>query len=305
MFHRTITIATRKSPLAMWQAHYVKDRLQATHQGLIVEINGMLTLGDKLLTTPLNKIGGKGLFVKELEKAMLERRADIAVHSIKDMPMDLPDALTLATICERADPRDAFVSNKFSSLSELPEASVVGTSSLRRMSQIKALYPNLNVLPLDEEQFDAIILAVVGLERLELQNRIAEYIDTEQMLPAAGQGAIGIECREDDEDLIELLAPFDDAHTRACISAERRVTQKLGGSCQIPIGAFAQIENNQIKLKAMVGKPDGTTILTSVQTGPIEDAVTLGNTAADDLLSQGAGNIIKACCHPGAGRDPV
>ena len=290
----------------MWQANYVKERLQEAHPGLIVEIHGMLTKGDKILTTPLSKIGGKGLFVKELEKAILERRADIAVHSIKDMPMELPDRLTLATICERDDPRDAFVSNEHSSLSELPEASVVGTSSLRRQSQIKKLFPNLNVIALrgnvgtrlrklDEGEYDAIILAAVGLKRLNLTNRIREHLSPEQMLPAAGQGAIGIECRENDEKLIELLRALEDKNTRACIEAERAVTQKLGGSCQIPIGAYATLDQDQLTIKALVGRPDGSEALFSTQRGSIEDAFSLGNSVADDLITQGAMSIINDC----------
>lgn len=306
MFNRTITIATRNSPLAMWQANYVKDLLQKAHPGLIVELHGMLTKGDKILGTPLSKIGGKGLFVKELEKAILERRADIAVHSIKDMPMELPHGLTLATICERDDPRDAFVSNNFSSLAELPEASVVGTSSLRRQSQIKKLHPNLNVISLrgnvgtrlsklDGGEYDAIILAAVGLKRLNENSRIRQHIEPEIMLPAAGQGAIGIECRENDDSLIELLSPLDNKETRACIEAERAVTRKLGGSCQIPIGAYATLDNDQLTIKALVARPDGSELLSTIQKGAIENAAALGDAAAENLISQGAQTIINDC----------
>lgn len=304
MYHRSLTIASRNSPLAMWQTHFVKDQLQKNHKGLIIDIKGILTQGDKMLATPLNKIGGKGLFVKELEKAIFERQADIAVHSIKDMPMDLPKSLTLACICEREDPRDAFVSNKYTSLSDLPNNSIVGTSSLRRQAQIKALFPKLIVIPLrgnvgtrlrklDEGEYDAIILAAIGLERLQMKNRITEYLPTYKMLPAAGQGAIGVECREDDEELIQLLAPLDHSDTRSCILAERRIVKNLGGSCQVPIGAYAIIENNQLKLKAMVGEPDGSHIIYAEQAGAIENALSLGDIVSELLIKQGADKIIQ------------
>lgn len=302
----SITISSRKSPLAMWQSEHVKKLILTHHPELKVDISGILTQGDKLLATPLNKIGGKGLFVKELEKAILERRADIAVHSIKDMPMELPDGLELAIICARGETRDAFVSNDFDSLDALPAGAVVGTSSLRRQCLILNARPDVIVKPvrgnvgtrlskLDEGQFDAIILAAAGLTRLGLQHRITDYFSHEQMLPAAGQGAMGVECRLDDEKLIDILQPLHDPQTAYCVTAERAVTQGLGGSCQVPIAAHASIIDGQLELQALVGRPDGSEILEAAVIAAPEQARTAGEKVVQDLISQGAEEILREC----------
>lgn len=301
-----LTIASRKSPLAIAQSDYVKQHLLNHHPELTIEIKGMLTQGDKLLATPLNKIGGKGLFVKELEKAILERRADIAVHSIKDMLMELPDGLGLATICKREDPRDVMVSNKFESIDDLPQGAIVGTSSLRRQCQLLNLRPDLQIVPargnvhtrlrkLDEGEFDAMILAAAGLIRVDFHHRIKQYIDTEIMLPAAGQGAIGIECRVDDLPLLKTLAPLNDHNTQLCVTAERAITNRLGGSCQVPIGAYARLMNEQIVIQALVGRPDGSEILRASKAVAPEDAAAGGIAVAEELINQGADNIIADC----------
>lgn len=299
-----IRIATRESALAMWQAYYVKDQLEAAHPSVKVTLVPMTTKGDQILDTPLAKIGGKALFVKELEVAMLEDRADIAVHSMKDVPVEFPDGLMLNTICVREDPRDAFVSNTYPTLDELPEGAVVGTSSLRRQCQLKSLRPDLvikdlrgnvntRLRKLDEGQYDAIILAAAGLIRLEMPDRIKQYLPTELLLPANGQGAVGIECRSDDAEIKELLSALEDAPTRARVLAERAMNRGLEGGCQVPIGSYAQIEGEILTLKGLVGSLDGKTIIRDQISGNVNDAEQLGQELAVLLLGQGADVILK------------
>ncbi len=298
-----IRIATRKSPLALWQANFVKDSLQAAHPDLNVELVTMVTKGDIILDTPLAKVGGKGLFVKELEVAMLEGRADLAVHSMKDVPIDFPKGLGLVTICEREDPRDAFVSNTFSSIDELPQGAIVGTCSLRRQCQIKEYRPDLHIKELrgnvgtrlgklDAGEYDAIILASAGLKRLKLEDRIRCAIEPELSLPAVGQGAVGIECRLDDHYLIELLKPLSHTETAHRITAERAMNLTLEGGCQVPIGSYSLIQGDEIWLRALVGEPDGSKIVRGEIKGPIEKAEELGINLANQLLDQGAKDIL-------------
>ncbi|MBA6370060.1 hydroxymethylbilane synthase [Colwellia sp. BRX8-4] len=301
----TVRIATRKSALALWQAEYVKAQLEHFHAGIIVELVPMTTKGDIILDTPLAKVGGKGLFVKELEVAMLEDRADIAVHSMKDVPVEFPEGLGLEVICPREDPRDAFVSNTINSLAELPQGAVVGTSSLRRQCQIKAMRPDLDIRDLrgnvntrlkklDNGEYDAIILAAAGLIRLAMPERIQEFIEPEVMLPANGQGAVGIECRTNDETLKALLAPLGCETTRIRVLAERAMNRALEGGCQVPIGSYAVIQNNgQVFLRGLVGATDGSEILTSEITGESKNAEQLGNTLAEQLLEKGADRILR------------
>ncbi|MCE0558000.1 MULTISPECIES: hydroxymethylbilane synthase [unclassified Motilimonas] len=303
MATQTLRIATRKSPLAMWQAQFVKDALEAIHPDLEVILLPFVTKGDIILDTPLAKVGGKGLFVKELENAMLAGEADIAVHSMKDVPMEFPAGLGLATICEREDPRDAFVSNHFQTIEELPAGAVVGTSSLRRQCQLRASRPDLVVKDLrgnvntrlakmDAGEYDAIILAAAGLLRLEMNDRIASYISPEQSLPAVGQGAVGIECRSDDHVTIALLASLDHPETRIRVLAERAVNNTLEGGCQVPIGSYAELEGEEIYLRALVGSPDGSAMLYRETRGPIAQAEQLGITLANSLLDAGAKAIL-------------
>ncbi|MCG8428278.1 MAG: hydroxymethylbilane synthase [Chromatiales bacterium] len=304
MSEKTVRIATRKSPLAMWQAEHVSRKLRQAHQGLQVELIGMSTQGDKILDTPLAKIGGKGLFVKELEQGMLEGRADIAVHSMKDVPVELPDGLHLAVILEREDPRDAFVSNKYSSLDELPEGAVVGTSSLRRQCQLADGRPDLQIAPLrgnvntrlrklDEGEFDAIILAAAGLIRLGFQERIASFIEPEQSLPAIGQGAIGIECRSDDPWINELLKPLHDEETAICVAAERAMNHRLMGGCQVPIAGYAVLNNQgHLFMRGLVGEPDGSHIMRAEMDADADAAEELGVRIAEELLGQGADRVL-------------
>ncbi|ELL4669878.1 hydroxymethylbilane synthase [Vibrio fluvialis] len=298
-----IRIATRQSPLALWQAHYVKDALQAAHPGLEVELVTMVTRGDVILDTPLAKVGGKGLFVKELEVAMLEGRADLAVHSMKDVPVDFPEGLGLVTICEREDPRDAFVSNTYASLDELPNGAIVGTCSLRRQCQLKEARPDLVIKELrgnvgtrlgklDAGEFDAIILAAAGLKRLKLEQRIRSFIEPEQSLPAVGQGAVGIECRLDDARLRELLAPLSHAETTDRVLCERAMNLTLEGGCQVPIGSYALLEGDDLWLRALVGEPDGSHIVRGEIRGPRQDAERLGVELANQLLANGARDIL-------------
>ncbi|MFT5296548.1 MAG: hydroxymethylbilane synthase [Colwellia sp.] len=301
----TVRIATRKSALALWQAEYVKAQLEHFHPDINVVLVPMTTKGDIILDTPLAKVGGKGLFVKELEVAMLEDRADIAVHSMKDVPVEFPEGLGLEVICPREDPRDAFVSNTIKSLAELPQGAVVGTSSLRRQCQIKALRPDLNIRDLrgnvntrlkklDNGEYDAIILAAAGLIRLDMPERIQEFIEPEVMLPANGQGAVGIECRTTDKALKALLAPLGCETTRIRVLAERAMNRALEGGCQVPIGSYAVIqENGEMFLRGLVGATDGSEILTSEITGSIDNAEQLGNTLADQLLEKGADKILR------------
>jgi hydroxymethylbilane synthase len=299
-----VRIATRKSALALWQAEFVKAELLRHHPALQVQLVPMSTQGDKILDTPLAKIGGKGLFVKELETAMLDGRADIAVHSMKDVPVAFPDGLVLQTICQREDPRDAFVSNQFQSLAQLPLGAVVGTSSLRRQCQLKALRPDLTVrdlrgnvntrlAKLDNGEFAAIILAAAGLIRLGFAARIASFIEPEQILPANGQGAVGIECRSDDTAIQQLLAPLDHYATRLCVLAERAMNRRLQGGCQVPIGAFATLNGNQLQLRGLVGSLDGSQIIRAQHSGSADTAEQLGLMVAEQLLAQGAGAILQ------------
>ncbi|MCW8880181.1 MAG: hydroxymethylbilane synthase [Kangiellaceae bacterium] len=299
-----IRIATRKSPLALWQAEFVKAELEKFHPDLQVELVPMSTKGDKILDTPLAKIGGKGLFVKELEIAMLENRADIAVHSMKDVPMEFPPGLGLEVICEREDPQDAFVSNKYSTIDELPLGAIIGTSSLRRQCQLKAKRPDLDIRDLrgnlgtrlgklDEGQYDAIILAAAGLIRLGMPERIAQTIPADWILPAGGQGAVGIECRVDDETTKQLLAPLNHQETAIRVKAERAVNNRLQGGCQVPIGAFAKIHGKEVHIEALVGALDGSEIIQKQISGPKENAEQLGIEIAEQLLSAGADKILE------------
>ncbi|KQB02434.1 hydroxymethylbilane synthase [Vibrio metoecus] len=303
MTETPIRIATRQSPLALWQANYVKDALMAAHPGLQVELVTMVTRGDVILDTPLAKVGGKGLFVKELEVAMLEGRADLAVHSMKDVPVDFPEGLGLITICEREDPRDAFVSNTYAKIDDLPSGAVVGTCSLRRQCQLKSARPDLvikelrgnvgtRLSKLDAGEYDAIILAAAGLKRLGLESRIRNFIEPEQSLPAVGQGAVGIECRLDDQRVRELLAPLNHTDTADRVRCERAMNLTLQGGCQVPIGSYALLEGDHIWLRALVGEPDGSQIVRGEIRGPRSEAEQLGITLAEQLLEQGAKEIL-------------
>ncbi len=298
-----LKIATRQSPLALWQANFVKNRLEDLYPQIKVKLISMVTKGDVILDTPLAKIGGKGLFVKELENALLEKCADIAVHSMKDVPMQFPKGLGLSVICKREDPRDAFVSNKYQSLDELPQGSIVGTSSLRRQCQLKQLRPDLDIrslrgnvgtrlTKLDNGDYDAIILAAAGLIRLGMPNRITSFIEATQFLPAAGQGAVGIECRTDDATVQALLAPLADPETTACVLAERAMNAHLQGGCQVPIGGYAVLENGHIYLRALVGALDGSKIIYAEGKNTLENAEILGVQIAEKLLAQGADRIL-------------
>lgn len=304
MTQKSLKIATRQSPLALWQANYVKDRLQQLYPDLNVELVPMVTKGDVILDSPLAKIGGKGLFVKELENALLNNEADIAVHSMKDVPMQFPQGLGLAVICKREDPRDAFVSNSYRTLAELPQGAVVGTSSLRRQCQLKKLRPDLDIRSLrgnvgtrlsklDNGDYDAIILASAGLIRLGLAARIASFIDVEQSLPAAGQGAVGIECRTDDVAVQQLLAPLADAETTSCVLAERAMNNRLQGGCQVPIGGYAVLRDGELYLRALVGSVDGSIIIRAEGKSAVENADVLGVQIAEQLLAQGADKILQ------------
>ncbi len=301
----TIRIATRKSPLAMWQAEHVADALRAAHPGLHVEILGMSTQGDKILDTPLAKIGGKGLFVKELEARMLEGDADIAVHSMKDVPVELPQGLHLPVIMQREDPRDAFVSNHYAHLDDLPEGAVVGTSSLRRQCQLadrrpdlvlKSLRGNVNtrLRKLDEGEYDAVILAAAGLIRLGFGERIRTAIDPGDSLPAIGQGAVGIECRSDDARVNALIAPLHHTDTADRVRAERAFNARLEGGCQVPIGGHAVLQGDQLWLRGLVGAVDGSEIIRGEIRGPREQAEALGVALAEELLARGAREILQA-----------
>ncbi|MDT0627963.1 hydroxymethylbilane synthase [Alteromonas sp. W364] len=302
---RTIRIATRKSDLAMWQAKYVQAKLLEHHPHVNVELLPMSTQGDRILDTPLAKIGGKGLFIKELEIAMQNGEADIAVHSMKDVPVAFPEGFGLHAICERENPFDAFVSNHYDNIEALPLGAVVGTSSLRRQCQIRAfrsdlvikdLRGNVNtrLAKLDEGQYDAIILASAGLIRLGMRERIKQEIDTGVSLPAVGQGAVGIECRNDDAELISLLQALNDSQTAARVLAERAMNARLEGGCQVPIGSYAVLSNDTLTLRGLVGTPDGTTILKASAEGQLADAENIGTEVANKLLEQGAREILDA-----------
>lgn len=302
---KTLKIATRQSPLALWQAEHIRERLETLHVGLKVELVTFVTQGDKILDTPLAKIGGKGLFVKELEAALLDGRADLAVHSMKDVPMQLPEGLNLAVICEREDPYDAFVSNQYEKFEDLPQGATLGTSSLRRKCQILKQRPDLDVIDLrgnvgtrlsklDAGQYDAIILASAGLKRLALNDRIRHTLSATLSLPAVGQGALGLECRSDDLAVLDLIMPLMHSETNACVRAERAFNAYLEGGCQVPIAGFATLTGDQLTLEGRVGSVDGGIMLQGVVQGSSQDAEQLGVELAKDLLSQGAGELLKA-----------
>jgi len=298
-----IVIASRESALALWQARFIQHRLNALHPQLPISISGMTSLGDRLSDVPLAKIGGKALFVKELEEALQQGAADIAVHSMKDVPMRLPPGFTVAAITEREDARDAFVSNSFPDLDALPEGSVVGTSSLRRESQLRARYPHLKVnslrgnvetrlKKLDQGQYAAIILAVAGLKRLGLEGRVTALLTLDQSLPAAGQGALGIECLSKREDLVRLLQPLNHHQTYVCVVAERAMSRILGGSCQVPLGAYAQLQGREIYLRGFIGTPDGSHVVSAEVRGEASKAETVGEVLAKALRTKGADKIL-------------
>lgn len=305
---RPLIIATRKSPLALWQAYHVRDLLRHYHPELRVELLEMSTKGDKILDTPLAKVGGKGLFVKELELAMLDGRADIAVHSMKDGPMEFPEGLALTTILSREDPRDAFVSNHYAAISDLPEGAIVGTSSLRRQCQLAAERPDLLIKDLrgnvgtrlgklDNGDYDAIILATAGLKRLEMPERIRSHISAETLLPAAGQGAVGIETRDSDLAIKQLLAPLNDQTTSLCVRAERAMNRRLMGGCQVPIGAYAIQEGALLHIDGLVGATDGSVILRQQLSGSVDEPEALGIRLAEDLLDAGAQPLLDMAQH--------
>jgi len=301
---KTIRIATRKSPLALWQANEVSRQLKIHHPDLEIELVTMVTKGDKILDAPLAKVGGKGLFVKELEQGMLDGEADIAVHSMKDVPMEFPEGLYLSVIMERENPHDAFVSNNYESLDDLPANARIGTSSLRRQLQIKAMRPesemldlrgnvNTRLSKLDNGDYDAIILASAGLIRLEFEDRIRHDLTPEQSLPAIGQGAVGIECRQDDAEIEALIAPLRHKETSIRLTAERALNVGLNGGCQVPIAGYSLLENNEIYLRGLVGRPDGSEVVFDEIRGPAEQAADLGSTLAERLLSAGAATILS------------
>jgi hydroxymethylbilane synthase len=298
-----LVIATRRSRLALWQAQHIAARLQAAHAGLSVELLPMSTRGDELIDRRLDQAGGKGLFVKELENAMSEGRADLAVHSMKDMPADLPPGFLLAAISEREDPRDALVSSRYKTLAEMPKGATVGTSSLRRQAQIVERHPGLEVrllrgnvdtrlAKLDRGEYDAIVLAAAGLTRLALEARIAARLEAEAMLPAPGQGALGIECLASRAEVAALIAPLADAPSAACVRAERTVSRALGGSCTLPLAAFAQMVGNRLRLRALVASADGRRVVRSELEADAADPEALGSRVAEDLRRQGADAIL-------------
>jgi len=304
MSTQRIRIATRKSPLALWQAEHVQKLLQHTHPRLEVELLTMSTQGDKIIDTPLAKIGGKGLFVKELEQGLLDGDADIAVHSMKDVPVELPSGLHLAVVLEREEPRDAFVSNHYKYFEDLPEGARVGTASLRRQCQLAALRPDLEIInlrgnvgtrlnKLDDGHYDAIILASAGLIRLGLEHRIAQKIPVDICLPAIGQGVIGIECRSDDRTINELIVVLGHDQTQVCITAERALNKRLEGGCQVPIGGYAELSGNTLHMRGLVGRPDGRMIIHAEKSGTPQQAQEIGTALADELLAKGADSILN------------
>ncbi|HEY7239541.1 MAG TPA: hydroxymethylbilane synthase [Burkholderiales bacterium] len=300
---RSLVIATRRSRLALWQAEHVKQRLETLHAGLAVELLPLSTRGDEILDRRLDQAGGKGLFVKELENALAERRADLAVHSMKDVPADLPPEFVLAAILAREDPRDAFVSNNYQNIGEMKPGSAVGTSSLRRAAQVAQRYPGLEVkllrgnvetrlAKLDRGEYDAIILAVAGLVRLGLAGRIRSRLDVDDSLPAPGQGALGIECLAGREEVVRLLEPLNDATTACCVQAERGVSRALGGSCAVPLGAYAELSGAELRMRALVASPDGRRIALADCRG--SDPAAVATDAVAELRRQGAGEILSA-----------
>ena len=301
----TLRIATRKSPLALWQAEHVAVLLREAHGDLQVELVPMSTRGDKLLDAPLAKVGGKGLFIKELENALLDGRADIAVHSLKDVPVEIPAGFALPVVMARADPRDGLVSNYRDSLAGLPPRARVGTSSLRRQCQLLAARPDLQVrtvrggvhtrlAKLDAGEFDALILAVAGLQRLGMGDRVREVLEPEVLLPAVGQGVLGIECREGDSRVEGLIAALGDADSAARVSAERAMNTRLGGGCQVPIAGYAELDGGELTLRALVASVDGSRMLRARGQAPRDQSADLGQRVAEDLLDQGAGDILAA-----------
>ncbi|MGQ5524551.1 hydroxymethylbilane synthase [Chitinimonas sp. PSY-7] len=300
-----LVIATRESALALWQARHIAARLESLYTGLKVELLGMTTHGDRILDVTLNKIGGKGLFVKELEVALLEGRADLAVHSMKDMPMRMPDGFAIAAITEREDPRDAFVCSQYASLATLPKGAVVGTSSLRREAQVRAAFPHLAVKPLrgnvqtrlnklDAGEYQAIILAAAGLKRLDMAYRIRAALTPEESLPAPGQGALGIEICADRTDLAELLAPLNHAETADCVNAERAMSLRLDGSCETPLGGYAEVvDGHFLRMRGFVASPDGSQMLRAEANGSRAAAVGVGRQVADLMLTEGARALLK------------
>ncbi len=305
MAKKIIRIATRKSPLALWQAEHVAALLEQTFPNVSTELVKMSTRGDKILDSPLAKIGGKGLFVKELEQGMLDGTADLAVHSMKDVPVEFPEGLHLACIMQREDPTDAFVSNKYSAISELPEDARIGTCSLRRQCQIKERLPKAEILPLrgnvntrlaklDAGEFDAIILASSGLKRLGMADRIKDYLDPAISLPAIGQGALGLECRTNDAEINQMLETLSDQQTTICVSAERAMNARLNGGCQVPIAGFAELREGQLFMRGLVGKPDGSVLYRAEKKGAPAQAEEIGIAIAEDLLNQGAKEVLQA-----------
>ena len=302
---KKLVIASRESMLAMWQAEYIKGRLKALYPDCEVEILGMTTRGDQILDRTLSKIGGKGLFIKELEQALQDGRADLAVHSIKDVPMELPEGFALAAIGERASPFDAFVSNQYARLEEMPEGAIVGTSSLRREAQLRAKLPHLTIKPLrgnvqtrlsklDNGDYDAVILAAAGLQRLGLDGRIREILSPADSLPAAGQGALGIEIAARRTDLADILRPLNHEETAACVTAERALARALGGSCQVPLAAYCVMEDGLLTLNGLVGHPDGSVIIEASAQAPAAYADALGRAVAKRLADDGAEELIAA-----------
>ncbi len=308
MTQEILRIATRKSPLAWWQAEHVAARLQDLHPGLQVELVGMTTQGDKILDTPLAKIGGKGLFVKELEQGMMEGRADLAVHSMKDVPVELPEGFQLGAILEREDPRDAFVSSTYEHIDTLPRGARLGTASLRRQAQIACRRPDLQILSLrgnintrlaklDAGDYDAIVLAASGLKRIGLGDRIQAELTPEQSLPAIGQGALGIECRQNDGRVEALIAPLIHEQTAVCVRAERAMNHRLNGGCQVPIAGYAELTENGLRLRGLVGAVDGSILYRAEREGPVDQAEVLGLAVAEELLGQGAAEILDSLHH--------
>ncbi len=303
-----LRIATRKSPLALWQAEHVRQRLQTLHPGLEVELVTMTTQGDRVLDSPLAKIGGKGLFVKELENGMLEGRADIAVHSMKDVPAELPTGLEIGAILEREDPRDAFVSNRFTGIDDLPLGARVGTSSLRRQCQLRATRPDLEILDLrgnvntrlaklDDGDYDAIVLACAGLRRLGMEERITRALDPEAMLPAIAQGVIGIECRSGDARIAGIIAGLNHPYTITSTTAERAMNARLAGGCQAPVAGYSELDEDVLHLRGLVGWPNGSDTVRGDISGPAADAANLGEQLAEDLLARGARAILDKLLH--------
>lgn len=303
--NRTLRIATRRSPLALWQAEFVAEILRRGHPSRTVQLVPMTTRGDQLLDRSLAAIGGKGLFLKELEEAMLAGEAELAVHSMKDMPADLPEGFSIAAVLERHAPHDALVSNRFASLADLPERARVGTSSLRRQAQLLAHRPDLQVHPLrgnvntrlaklDAGDYDAIILAAAGLQRLGMGDRITEILTPAQSLPAVAQGAMGIECLSGDDELLALLGQLEDPATRACVDAERAMSFDLGGSCQVPLAGFAELADGQLQLRGLIATPDGQRVLRARAAGATDDPARVGQTVAGDLREQGAAALLEA-----------